>query len=566
MKNILIKVIFVFVPVIWISGCGGTGQDDGSISSFEQDYSGVAIDGYLARATVFLDTNNNGTRNSWEPFAFTDNDGYFSYNPLTDTDYCATDASAEQAQYCLTTNVRYSNVVIRIDSGYDALTGEPFSGQMSRRLSDVASGSTPNTLVSPLTSLLTNIESTTDQTMVLNSLGLSSSDLDVDYLNEAGSGEINAQLLNAATKVHKVVTVLADRITDTYDEIGDEVGTPNDATSIVYEELARQLIASGENFDTTVADTTLMANVLNDTETQIQAIYQENDFDLPADMGSVTSPTGFTRVIDVANDIVDVVNAVIDVTDTTIDRDEAIGQARAVESVVIKALAEVADDSSIDNATDFFTDVDNAALIDALIEGLSDPSGDVTALVANDFTGTDFDSVEEITNAVQLPDDALPFTQIAGYQLLVSDLDLGNAPTDLDDAEVEWYFAGNPGDISGSFTACVKYIEGASPAALGDGNSRGELVSGFWSLLGADQDNVSSYSLLITLTFLETTYQAIMKPAGFETRNSIVYEKIRIDNLDDINVWHSLEGLVETETVPTTDAECQARLPSRVGL
>lgn len=566
MKNIWMKHSFVFSLVALLSACGGTGQDDGSVSSFEQDYSGVVIDGYLARATVFLDTNNNGTRNSWEPFAFTDNDGYFSYNPLTDTNYCAAGASAELAQYCLTTNVSYSNVVIRIDSGYDVLTGEPFSGQMSRRLSAVSADSTPNTLVSPLTSLITNIDSTTDQGTVLSSLGLIASDLDVNYLSETGNDDVNANLLNAALKVHKVVTVLADRITDTYDEIGDEVGTPNDATSVVYEELALQLISSETSFDATIASNSAMASVLDNTETQIQQLYQDNEFDLPADLGSTLAPSGFSRVIDVANDIVDVVNVVVDVTDTDIDRDEAVGQTRAIESLVIKALDESSDDSTIDNAADFFTDVNNAALIDSLITSLSADTGDASVLAENDFTGTDFDSVDEIESAAQLSSDAAPFTEIAGFQLRVSDLDLGSAPSDLDDAEIEWYFNGSPGDLSGTFSACVKYIEGASLVALGDGNTRGEIVNGFWSLLGATQDSASSFSLLITLTFLETTYQAIMKPAGFETISNIEYEKIRIDNLDEINVWHSEFGLIATESAPTTDAECQARLPSRVGL
>lgn len=565
MKNVLLKSC-VIASTVWLVACGGTGQDDGSVSNFSQDFSGVVIDGYVARATVFIDTNNDGTRNSWEPFAFTDNQGYFSYNPITDTDYCASDATAEQAQYCLNTNVSYSEVVIRIDSGYDVLTGEPFNGQLSRRLDNSSGTSISDAVISPITSLLTDVEDTSDQTTVLTSLGLTESDLDVDYLNESGGGEVNAEILNAAIKVHKVVTVLADRITDTYDEIGEEVGTPNDATSIVYTELAEQLLSSGQDFDTTIADDTALATVLNDTETEVREIYENNEFDLPADMGSAESPSQFSRVIDVASDVVDVVNAVIDATDTDITEEEATGLASVVEGVVIKALEEEADDPTIDAAASFLTDSANDALVDALVTGLSSDSADVTSLVNNDFAGDDFDSVEEIQDAVQLPDDAVAFSQIAGMQIKVSDLDLGNGPNDLDDAEIELYFEGAIDAESGVFSACVKFIEGATTEALGEGNTRGELVEGFWSLLGADDVTGESYSLLLTLTFLETTYQAIMKPAGMETIGDVAYERIRFDNLDEINVWHSELGFVETGTLPTTDSECQERLPSRVGL
>ncbi len=132
----------IAVTAALIAGCGGTGQDEGSPSQQLQEFGGSVIDGYLARASVFLDTNNNGTRDAWEPSAFTDNEGFYSYNPRTDTDYCADTATEQQQQYCLSTAVQYDNVVVRVDGGYDVLTGEPFLGQMTRRV-NVAEGDFP---------------------------------------------------------------------------------------------------------------------------------------------------------------------------------------------------------------------------------------------------------------------------------------------------------------------------------------------------------------------------------------------------------------------------------------
>ncbi len=564
MKSNWLKLNTLGAAVALIAACGGSGQDDGTATQFEQTLSGLVIDGYLARSTVYLDTNNDGRRNAWEPFAFTDNEGYYSYNPNTDTDYCAAAATVEQAQYCLRTNVRHSDVVVRVDGGYDVQTGEPFVGQLSRRVSDPSD----DTIISPITSLLSDVRNTDDQSTVLNSLGLESADLDVNYLNADGAGGIDAGILNAAIKVHKVVAVLSDRVTDTYTEIGSEVGTPNGATSAVYRELASQLTNNGLNFDETIADTTALATVLDDTENAMREIYQTRDLVLPTDMGTPDVPTGFSRVIQVSNNIVNVVNQVIDPSNIGVNLNEVVGQTRAIESVVIKALEETNTDTSIENAAAFFTNSGNAALIDSLVQSLSENTADLTALARNDFAGTDFDSEEEITSAVQLPEGTAPFMQIGGMQIRVSDLDLGNAPSDVQDAEVEWYFSGEADALSGAFTACVKFIDDANVTTgrLGDGNTRGELVDGFWSLLGATEERRESYSLLITLTFLGATYQAIMKPAGTETINQTSYQRVRVDTDGELNVWHSADGLVEVESVPTTNAECIQRLPSRVGL
>jgi len=477
MKNLMktfskSKLAIGLSTALLLSACGGTDQDEGTISTVEQVFGGQAIDGYLARATVFLDTNNDGTRNAWEPFAFTDNEGYYSYNPNTGTNYCATSASAEQAQYCLRTNTQRTDVVVRIDGGYDVTTGEPFVGQLSRRLTNIGEAGVNDTLVSPLSSLMTNVEDSSEQSTILSSLNLEMSDLDVNYLNTDGAGTVDSNVLNAAIKVHKVVTVLSDRLTDTYTEIGEEIGTQNDATSSVYPRLAEQLLSSGSNFDLTVQNATQLTTVLDNAENDLRQVYERKEFTLPADLGSVENPNGFSRVVDVADKLVDIVNTVIDPT-SGLNELEAVGGLRAVESVVIKSLNEVGTDNSIDNAASFFMNSDTT-LVESLLTSLSQDNADIVSLVNNDFTGTDFDSVDEVTQASSLPSDVDAFTQIGGLTLKVSDLDLGSAPNNLEDSEVEFYFTGSADDLSGAFSACVKHIDDASiDGTLGEGNTRG---------------------------------------------------------------------------------------------
>ena len=566
LKVMFKRTLVPFACAILLSACGGTGQDDGTSSSFSQEFSGLAIDGYLARATVFLDTNNDGTRNAWEAFAFTDNEGYFSFNPNTNTDYCRSDAPASEAQYCLRTNSERTDVVIRIDGGYDVLTGEPFVGQLSRRIENPNESNSSGVVVSPVTSLVTNLDSQ-QSSQLLETIGLQEQDLDMDYLNVTGNNDVDASVFNAAVKIHKVVTILSDRLTDTYDDIGEERGTPNDASSFVYSSLAREILNNDLDLNQVSTNQGALVNVLDQAEEELKSVYERRELDLPADLGDENNSEGFNRVIDVVGQMVDVVDQLIDPMDTSIDITSATGQNRAIETLVIKAISEAGVDATIENAVEFFTNEENNNLVDSLVSVLSDDRADIASLSRNDFDGEDFDSVEEITDASQLAEDAMPFTQLGGLRLRVSDLDLGRAPDQLKDAEVEWYFNGEASDITGSFVACVKFIDDANiDGSLGEGNTRGELVDGFWSLLGGDGTNIESFSLLLTITFLGSTYQAIVKQAGTETINNVTYQLFRFDNGEDIDQWHSLEGVTENNSIPQTNQECEDRLPSRIGI
>jgi hypothetical protein len=559
------KVAIALSTAILLNACGGTDQDTGVVSLTEQVFSGQAIDGYVARATVFIDTNNDGTRNAWEPFAFTDNSGYYSYNPFTDTNYCADTATPEQAQYCLKTSVLLTNTVIRIDGGYDVTTGEPFIGQISRRIQNISETGESDTIISPISSLLTNVQTEQEETTLLTSLGLNSSDLDINYFNVDGNGEIDSTLLNKALKVHKVVAVLSDRLTDTYDEIGEELGTPNDASSEVYSHLAEQLIDTSLEFNTLIESDTDLITILNNAESAIQDIYVRKDINLPADIGSLSNPGNFSRAVDVATSILNVVDSLID-PNTAISESEALGSVRALESVVIKSLEETNTDVTFDNAVSFLTEGDTT-LVDSLLTSLSLDTADVVLLAQNDFSGSDFNSIEGVSQAGSLAAGTEPFTQLGGSTLKVSDLDLGQSPNRLEDKEVEFYFNGTAEDLEGSFSACVKYIDDASSdGTLGEGNTRGELINGFWSLLGAESSNIESYSALLTITFLGATYQGILKPGGEETISDEVYNKVRFDFDGELVTYHSEEGVISTTSIPTSNAECLQRLPSRIGI
>ena len=557
--------ITVALTALMMTACGGTGQDDGSPSASRQEFGGLVIDGYLARAKVFLDTNNNGTRDAWEPFAFTDNDGFYSYNARTDTDYCADEATEQQQQYCLRSAVVHQNVVIRVDAGYDVLTGEPFLGQMTRRIELADESLVVDQLVTPLTSLVTAAESQEQKAAILSALGLEADDLDKDYMNSGDNGSIDAGLLNTALTIHKAATVLSDRLTDTYDQVGEAFGTPNDASAAVYRALAQQMIETSD-LDAALQPQQLY-QVLDRAEDELRAVYQREDINLPADMGSPENPAGFTRIADVVSDIPPVIDALIDEADGTQTEADITGKVRALEVLVIKAINETTIDNTIENAVTFFTGNDNEPLIGALVASLEGDNADIDLLSGNDFSGDDFDTVLEIAQAASIPDSAVLFQQVGGLQLRISDLGLGAGPDRLDDNEVEFYFNGDAADSDGSFTACVKIINDANEdGTLGEGSTRGEVGTGFWSKMRADA-NGETYRLLMTIDFLGGSYQGIVKSVGSETIDGINYQAMRFDNEGKLETWHSQHGFVPMNgEAPTSSDDCESRLPSRVGI
>lgn len=549
--------------VMSLTACSGGDQDQGQVSSTQKVFSGVAVDGHIARGKVFIDSNNNGTRDPWEDFAFTDDQGYYSYNPNTDTDYCAASASAEQQQYCLRTSSTTSNTVLRVDGGYDRLTGEPFLGQLSRRINTLSPADQQNLVISPLSSLLSGLNDRQRETTLLTHLGIERSALDIDYLNVDGEAGIDAHLLNTALKVHKIVTVLSDKVDDNYRQMREQPGIPNDASSAVYGSLAEHMLANNQDLNTVANDASQLISVLDASEARIRRFYEQRDLELPTDVGDSQNPGQFLRTANIASQVPRVVDRLLSVFDTAMDQGQVLGNARALEALIIKAVNEQGTNTSIDTAFSFFLDSNNDSLIESLRIALSDNQADINALVNHDFN---FDSSEQITAAARIRDDTVAFSELDGKKLRISELDLGFAPNNLKDIELELYFSDGNNALSGSIIACAKYIDGASQTELGEGNFRGEILSGYWSLLGATEAAPSSYSLLLTFDFLGANYQAIMKPAGLTTISSQQYHQIRFDYNGDFKIWHSVEGFAEQGALPTTSKDCAARLPSRVGI
>lgn len=555
----------LIVLALSMAACGGSGQDVGTTEHHSRTIQGVAIDGHLARAMVFADFDNNGTRDPWEPYAFTDDDGYFSYNPKTGTNYCAHPDDPGLLIHCLTLNRDTDRLMLRVDGGYDTLTGEPFIGQLSRRFTTLDGSDTSRAVITPLTTLVSASGTEAEQDVLLTNLGIDRRDLDIEYVDPE-NGSVNPLLFNKALKLHKSVAILSDRIQDIYTEIGNAVGTPNDTSAIVYGSLASLMSTGHLPLDDALNRADILQQVLENSEQQIQQIYDRRELGLPrpAQLES--------RARQYQNSIAEIA-MITRITDRLFAPDgnhhltDLRGRSRVLEALTVKAIDSNRYETHSADSFNFILHATNANLVEQLIEVLNDESADLAAVIKADLRSDQLGTPEAAQRNFQLPARAAPFANLGGKQIRVSDPDLGFAPHQLQDSEVEIYFKGEPDATNGRFEACVKYIDGASiEGRLGDGNTRGERVTGQWSLLNAARSNGTSYSLVLTINFLGASYQAILKPAGFEMVGNREVQKIRFDYAGEFRSWHTDTGLQPQNRLPQSNRDCVARLPSRIGL
>jgi hypothetical protein len=223
-----------------LGACGAPTQDGGSPATL----SGLAVDGYVAGATVYLDINGNALLDAYEPRALTDSKGYFGIDE-NGNDYCNSSSSSDLS-HCLRTG-DYSGSQLRIEGGIDTLTGEPFQGVLSRTAD--ASGSQ---VASPLTSLMGNMSSAqvtaflgAENTAAGTSLGLG--DLKANPLDISTSTSADQNhLIRTAWLVHKSAAVIAAELKRHYtDAAPANKALANDFTPYVYRALVSTWEAAG---------------------------------------------------------------------------------------------------------------------------------------------------------------------------------------------------------------------------------------------------------------------------------------------------------------------------------
>lgn len=159
-----LRQLCIPLAVATLAACGGGGGGGGgSTSAGASVLSGVAVDGYLQGATVFLDVNNNGILDTGEPSALTDASGRYSL------DYSQVSAPITGLKMVVT-------------GGIDTDTGYAFTGRLS-----ASADKTAGQVISPLTSLVDAViaqglasDASTAKVLVAKALGLTVADLASD--------------------------------------------------------------------------------------------------------------------------------------------------------------------------------------------------------------------------------------------------------------------------------------------------------------------------------------------------------------------------------------------------
>ena len=461
----------------------------------------LALDPELAGAIVYEDINEDGILNASENFAFTDADGYVTYNPVNSVNYCA--ISIEH-RHCF--RLLFPQATIRVVKGYDIRSKGQNTAQMSLRYT-ATSNDLDSVVVSPLSSVpILNVANDS------NFVELSSETDKNNYVTALG--------LNAA------VSVISEILSERYPEVGNTNNLPADFGTYVYQAvnnlLENQTISNINQL--TSAD---VNNIVTASTAIIDVAYQR---------------AGYTPaiVLDLASDKISTISQNIEALSTVVATLTNSGSTavlvvatpQIVESLVVKATAN--NTSTFQSNADFATS-DTAVVAgtsQTLVELLSDENNLAnTSRLASD----NFDSLS--MSGVVL-DNVAKFPALANKRLDLSVGGNGVSARIILDFMVD---AGGPTD-SGNFDVCVRYQDSSTP----DLNTTGSLLNGSWALQTPNQ-------LVGYITFVGTEFSIRI------IRNSAT--EYQLDYGGELRNWENPVSLADSpsESVASESA-CQQLL------
>jgi hypothetical protein len=242
----------ISLMLLGLSGCGDSDSQDIAADD-ATSFTGLVVDDRIARGFVWLDTDQDAIVDTYEPYAYTDTDGYCSYNPLTNTNYCA----VENHIHCLKTGMVDGDFQIRIAGGIDLGTGEPFKGVLTLNMSieeakeveqqmlqaSAATDAKPDFMpvISPFSSLILPGASADEIEAVLIQLGVPAEVFDtysvedilgMDFTDLSGDdaelNKLKAQLFLTAFSTQKQIDLITAMLDAYIEEQGIDLGQDED--------------------------------------------------------------------------------------------------------------------------------------------------------------------------------------------------------------------------------------------------------------------------------------------------------------------------------------------------
>ncbi|MDO6718889.1 hypothetical protein Q4575_05720 [Psychrosphaera sp. 1_MG-2023] len=506
----------VTTALVGLQACNADDPDVGD-SSAKSAFGGRLIDGYLAGATIYIDLNRNNRRNAGEPYAITDKDGYFSESK-EGVNYCREGAPENESRHCLNSVLADSDVLIRTYGGFDVATGEPFTGSLSREVKVSTTGVVNNSVVSPLTTALAAAE---DKEKLLADLGITESDLDVDFLSE---DEFSSALTGKALGLHKVATAFSEVVDSVYTEFGEDSDLPSNSYELVYKGLVNNAPADGVW-----------------TEADLFAAFEaaeQTAIDLYVGAGlsnAAVAPEDIVAAVNGAKVILGVIGTSFS-SETTFDNlnQNLLG----VELVTTKIVYEKAESDEVDT----------------IVNELGDPGSNLNQTLSNvnaDFQGLAKTKIDDSTDYDSL--------------VVVDPQNLGD-PIDKqlsinyedEDASGAFhiFFKGTEGSSSGTLVTCLTYTT-TDQSELDDSDFDLEDVNtaGNWF-------NIDAKSMVVTLTFGGGNYDVVLASKGLDAEQRQKYSfSYGGENVS----WYSNNGLIANDDtnalpVPVSNDDCSATL------
>ncbi len=572
----------IAVAMFNLAGCGNADNPDkGSPQSYS--VSGLVVDGYVADGLIYLDTNDDGIVNSWEPRAYTDKDGYFSRSkPNADgnsVDYCRADATAAEAKHCLRLAGPSANAVLRVQGGIDLFSGEPFSGSMSIRMpSDPSVDRSsqlqfPPLVISPLTSLLTYTP-VIHHVDLLTGLGLQPGDEARNFLEPTADGDIDRDALFASWRIHKLVSVLQNRFGQHYGGFGEESDLPANPSFEIYRTMGLVLGEAVPAPGFTFGDD-LLELLVSRSDVRVRALLaglnqtreqrEEDPIFMPVspDLWAIAS---WTTTVD---HLILPLTPLIDRSNSDIGGGDPLTQARGVQRLLDIVLGKI--ETGADGIEGLRELVDTPSSdLNALLNNLSDENSDISELVEDDFS----DMARVLAKAkasmeldVFTGEDAA--LEIAGTKMRLTGKEDKPAKGKTSSVDAAFFFEGEPGATQGDLTMCITYLENENDREAGSDDLDNARLKGTWQVL----DGLNRSTVQMRVSIAQGDFSLLVKSIGAATGKPLYrfnfegdlrkFDPVSVNTtypdtarvaIDQATLW--LDGT----SVPQSDADCAAQL------
>ncbi|MBL8267834.1 hypothetical protein [Steroidobacter sp.] len=534
--------------MLGLAACGGgskgtqdVGNSPSSTGSTSRAFYARAVDGYLAGATVYVDQNENGKLDAFEPRALTDSDGYFSYNHSTNTDYCA---SGGLSQFCLRGAIAANTeVLIRVTGGYDTVTQLPFKGVLSLRSSQL--GRDDLRLVTPVTSLVADSSSGVDakvQALIAAGLLPSGGSLNDDLLNADMASQMSRAQLSAI--ISRVVGEIG------YRSLGQSVfdDVHGQAWAAAYIAQAAKLIEganAGGSFESVLSSYDDLKDIAR------RSIYLAlNPGQTVPSSYVLPNESGFEPLLEFTAGLVSLNEQILAAQQAVFTQSDLQAILRLQAVAAERALANPYDPELDDLADWVRNQLAQGNGLGSDFSALGGDDIDLSTLIAANF---DFDPNSNSISASA----TIPALAAQTFAALVN-TSFGVSVNEWDEQGAAVFFvSGTNGARSGDIDVCVRYRgnDGDFDTTSSTDPNGALLVGGRWSLL-------DDHTLTLSIDVAGGVRSLLLRSVGA----SGLDRNYRFDFGKDLSEWSgSAPAAFTTGSVPATDAACKAALIERFG-